>query len=86
MNFLPAQYVNLDQRLRHEGLCIAPIRSTPKMNAEAADVMRKRKETMASDWFVVGNKTKAGIRWTAMLEAWWSAKRETETKTESTQL
>ncbi len=63
----------MDQKLRFTGLCIVPIKPTDPMKDAAGQAMRKRKEAMGDDWFVVGTKTKAGLRWKAMLEAWWAA-------------
>lgn len=74
MDHLPEQYVALDERLRNEGLCIVPIKPSDAMKDAAAQAMRKRKEAMGSEWFLVDNKTKAAIRWTAMLNAWWAAR------------
>lgn len=77
MQRLPDQYARLDAQLRKEGLCIVPLTPTPAMKGAAADAMRRRQADMGEDWFAVSNKEKAGLRWTAMLEAWRLAKPET---------
>lgn len=73
MDFLSADYIELDRKLRNNGLCIVPIKATNAMQEAAAQAMRLRKEAMGDEWVMVGNKTKAGLRWRAMLDAWWAS-------------
>lgn len=76
MKCLPEQHKELDAKLRQQGLCIVPIAATKSMTSAASHAMRNRKEAMGDEWFYVGNRVKAALRWTAMLEAWWKASQD----------
>ena len=51
-------------------MVLVPRKATEAMRKASNDAMRKRQSDMGESWFWVSNRSKAGIRWDAMIAAW----------------